>query len=133
MAIVVTLYPYNSHPMPQWPYHLSINTLIAIYTTVLKATMLMVTAEGLSQLKWAWFSRYRPLQDLARYEKASRGPWRSLRLLWTLRVRDIVSSLGAFVAVAALVIDPFTQQVVQASTCPTAGPKAQASIPRTNL
>jgi hypothetical protein len=31
------------------------------------------------------------------------------------------------------VIDPFTQQVVQASACPTADPKAQVSIPRTIL
>jgi hypothetical protein len=133
IAIVATIYPYDGHPIPQWPYRLSINTLIAIYTTILKATMLMITAEGLSQLKWVWFSRYRPLQDLTRYDMASRGPWGSLRLLWTLRGRDAVSSIGALVTVAALVIDPFTQQVVQVYSCPMADPKAQASIPRTNV
>lgn len=133
LAIVATIYPYDGHPMPQWPYRLSINTLIAIYTTILKATMLIITAEGLSQLKWAWFSRPRPLQDLTRYDMASRGPWGALRLLWTLRGRDVVSSIGAFVTVAALVIDPFTQQVVQAYTCPITDPKIQASIPRTNV
>lgn len=133
LAIVATVYPYNGHPMPQWPYCLSINTLIAIYTTILKATMLTITAEGLSQLKWLWFSRPRPLQDLTRYDMASRGPWGALRLLWTLRGRDVVSSIGAFVTVTALVIDPFTQQVVQAYTCPIADPKIQASIPRTNV
>ena len=30
LAIVATVYPYNGHPMPQWPYRLSINTLIEI-------------------------------------------------------------------------------------------------------
>jgi len=133
LAIVATVYPYDGHPMPQWPYRLSINTLIAIFTTILKATMLIITAEGLSQLKWVWFSRPRPLQDLTRYDMASRGPWGALRLLWTLRGRDVVSSIGAFATVAALVIDPFTQQVVQAYTCAIADPKIQASIPRTNV
>jgi hypothetical protein len=51
-------------------------------------------------------------------------------LLWSLRGRDIGSSVGALVTVAALVIDPFAQQVIQAHTCPIADPKAQVSIPK---
>jgi hypothetical protein len=133
IAIMATISPYDGRPIPQWPYHLSVNTLIAIYTTVLRATMLIITAEGLSQLKWVWFSRHRPLQDLTRHDMASRGPWGSIRLLWTLRGRVVISSIGAFVTVAALVIEPLTKQVVQAYSCPIADPKAQASIPRTNV
>jgi len=46
LAIVATVYPYSGSPLPQWPYGLSINTLIAIYVTTLKAAMLFVVAQG---------------------------------------------------------------------------------------
>ena len=77
-AIVATLYPHQDQPLPQWPYSLSINTLVAVYVAILKGAILLVTAEGLSQMKWAWFRRKRPLEDLASYDMASRGPWVSL-------------------------------------------------------
>jgi hypothetical protein len=95
--------------------------------------MLLITAEGLSQLKWAWFKRRRPLQDLTRYDRASRGPLGSLLLLWTLRSRNIVASIGAFVTLAALAIDPFAQQVVRYYQCSIPIPKVNATIPRTNV
>ena len=45
-AILATVYPYNGRPLPQWPYGLSINSLIAIYVVILKATMLLVVTQG---------------------------------------------------------------------------------------
>ena len=95
--------------------------------------MLLITAEGLSQLKWAWFKRRRPLQDLTRYDRASREPLGSLLLLWTLRSRNIVASISAFVTLAALAIDPFAQQVVRYYQCSIPIPKVNATIPRTNV
>ena len=109
MAIVGAILPYQDQPLPQWPYNVSINTLISILIAISKAAMLLVTAEGISQLKWTWFLRKRPLQDMARYDMASRGPWGSLRLLLSLRGRDLVASVGAFVTVASIAIDPFAQ------------------------
>ena len=109
MAIVGAILPYQDQPLPQWPYNISINTLISILIAISKAAMLLVTAEGLSQLKWTWFQRKRPLQDMARYDMASRGPWGSWRLLLSLRGRDLVASVGAFVTVASIAIDPFAQ------------------------
>jgi hypothetical protein len=32
--------------LPQWPYSLSINSLISIYVVILKAAMLLVLAQG---------------------------------------------------------------------------------------
>jgi hypothetical protein len=46
LAIVATIYPYRDRPLPQWPYNLSINSLVSIYVVVLKAAMLLVLAEG---------------------------------------------------------------------------------------
>jgi Protein of unknown function (DUF3176) len=74
-AVVITIYPYEGRPLPQWPYHLTINSLISVYIVILKAAMLLVAAEGLSQLKWTWFSQSHPLSDLLSFDNASRGPW----------------------------------------------------------
>jgi hypothetical protein len=47
LAIIVTLRPHQDKPLPQWPYNISVNSLISIYVVILKATVLLVTAEGL--------------------------------------------------------------------------------------
>lgn len=47
VAIIVTLRPHQDKPLPQWPYNISVNSLISIYVVILKATVLLVTAEGL--------------------------------------------------------------------------------------
>ena len=107
VAIVVTIYPYEGRQLPQWPYRLSINSLISIYVVILKAGILLVSAEGLSQLKWRWFDNDRQLKDLLIYDNASRGPWGSFTLIWRLRGRGLVASCGAIITVAALIIDPF--------------------------
>jgi Protein of unknown function (DUF3176) len=132
VAVVVTIYPYEGRPLPQWPYHLSINSLISVYIVIPKAAMLLVAAEGLSQLKWAWFGQYRPLKDLVSFDNASRGPWGSLTLIWRLRGRQFVSRCGVFITVAALIIDPFAQQVISTYDCNILAESGRATIPRTN-
>ena len=131
-AVIVTIYPYEGRPLPQWPYRLSINSLISVYTVILKAAMLLVAAEGLSQLKWTWYGRSRPLKDLLSFDDASRGPWGSLNLIWRLRGRQFVSRCGAFITVAALIIDPFAQQVISTYDCDILAESGAATIPRTN-
>ena len=109
VTIVGVILPYQDQPLPHWPYDVSINTLISILIAIVKAAVLFVVAEGLSQLKWTWFRRERPLQDMTRFDVASRGPWGGLRLLLSLRGRDLVASVGAAVTIASIAIDPFAQ------------------------
>jgi hypothetical protein len=109
VAIFVTVWTHEGRPLPDWPYHLTINTLIAIYVVVLKAALLLVTAQGLGQLKWRWFERERPLNHLTAFEDASRGAWGSLTLLQMLKGCHIIASCGAFITLAALLVDPFAQ------------------------
>jgi Protein of unknown function (DUF3176) len=131
-AVVITIYPYEGRPLPQWPYRLTINSLISVYMVILKAAMLLVAAEGLSQLKWTWFGKHHPLRDLLSFDNASRGPWGSLTLMWRLRGRQFVSRCGAFITVAALIIDPFAQQVISTYDCNLVAESGRATIPRTN-
>ena len=46
-AIFITLATHSGRPMPQWPRWISINSLIAIFTAVLKAALMMPVAEGM--------------------------------------------------------------------------------------
>lgn len=95
MAIVGVILPYGAHQMPHWPYQPSANALVAIFITILKTAMLVVAAEGVSHLTWAWFTELRPLQDLTMYDAATlsnyyiktyrgevRGGTLSERLVW---------------------------------------------------
>jgi hypothetical protein len=47
IGIVVVLARFNNNPLPNWPYHIGINSLISVFTTLLKAAMLLVLTEGL--------------------------------------------------------------------------------------
>ena len=39
VAIFATLYPHQGKPQPQWPYGISVNSLIAIYVVVFKSAV----------------------------------------------------------------------------------------------
>lgn len=73
-AILVVLYLYDGKPMPDWPYGITLNALVSVLSTVMKASMVFIVTEALSQLKWSWFSKGNKLSDLALLDAASRGP-----------------------------------------------------------
>lgn len=133
VAVIGTLQPHQGKPLPQWPYHISVNALISIYVLVLKAAILLVTTEGLGQLKWRRLQRDRPLDEFVKYDQATRGPLGALRLLWQLRLRHPLSSAGALIALVVLAIDPFAQQIIRYSDCSMPIADLQATIPRTNV
>jgi hypothetical protein len=100
IAIAITLYKYNQQEQPAWRYSINLNTLVAILSTVLRACMVVVVEEGnallfkhnfvtllkyswslvVSQLKWMWFHKPRPIRHLAYFDTAAHGPWASLVL-----------------------------------------------------
>jgi Protein of unknown function (DUF3176) len=92
--------------------------------------MPLVATQGLCQLKWRWFSKYRPLSDILNYDEASCCPWGSLLLLWRLRGRQLVPSYGAFITIAALIIDPFAQQIIATYDCRIPAESVVATISR---
>ena len=133
VAVIGTLQPHQGKPLPQWPYHISVNALISIYVLVLKAAILLVTAEGLGQLKWRRLQRDRLLDEFVKYDQATRGPLGAFRLLWQLRLRHTLSSAGALIAIVVLAIDPFVQQIIHYSDCSVPMAGLQATVPRTNV
>ncbi|KAF2138636.1 uncharacterized protein K452DRAFT_256275 [Aplosporella prunicola CBS 121167] len=130
-AIIAVSATYNDHPLPQWPRPISINSLIAIFTAIFKAALVMPVSEGISQLKWHWFSKPRRLADMERFDIASRGPWGSLRLLFHLH-QHYLASFGALIIVVALATDFFSQQIIHYYDCLQPVPNELARIPMTN-
>jgi hypothetical protein len=131
-AILATLYPHAGNPLPQWPFQISINALLFVYSLVLKAALLFVTGACLGQLQWAWFTSDHPLHDLVWYDQAGRGSWGSVRFIWLQRMRHPLAAFGALITVIAVAIDPFIQQLVAPEDCSVTVIGQNATMPRTN-
>lgn len=104
MAICIILRVQLNKPLPEWPYGITINALIAIFTVVLKAGVALPLSEGwsvgavtfqlhllltwylaISQSKWQAFqSSPRLLIDLEDFDSASRGPWGPAQFLFKI-------------------------------------------------
>ncbi|KAK5262482.1 hypothetical protein LTR40_000322 [Exophiala xenobiotica] len=132
-AIFGALLPYQGRPLPKWPYNLSINTLISFFITIMKAAILFILAEGLSQLKWEWFRQTRPLAHLSRYDEASRGAWGCIRLLASLKGTDPVATIGAALVIVSIVLGPLAQQLIDYVNCEVPSSRSPAKIPRSNV
>ena len=152
-AIVITLETHKGRPIPDWPFGISINALVSIFSVILRGTMMIPVAEckrpylaccyrqmgsanrqsctAVSQLKWLWYQTPRPLGDLVRFDDASRGIWGSARLIERLRGMHL-ASLGAAITILAIASDPFIQQVIETYPCAQHLGDGTASMPRTN-
>jgi Protein of unknown function (DUF3176) len=50
IAIIATLASHQDRPLPQWPFKITINTLVSTYVTILKSLMLFVIAQGMFEI-----------------------------------------------------------------------------------
>lgn len=131
--MVATLFPHRNHPIPQWPFEISINALLSIYTLVFKSAMAYVVTSCVGQLQWAWFSSgSRPLSDVVLFDEAGRSPWGLLAILWAHRLRQPLTILAAVIMVCGLAIDPFVQQLIRPFDCDVPIADDIATLPRTN-
>ncbi|KAF6807899.1 hypothetical protein CMUS01_14010 [Colletotrichum musicola] len=95
-GIVALLLLYDDKPQPEFEYSLNINTFIAIFTTILRATLVFMVAGVIGQSKWQWIASPRPLRDIEVFDNAGRG---------------------AFVILTSYAVGPFSQQAVKTYTC----------------
>ncbi|KAF4635289.1 hypothetical protein G7Y89_g2805 [Cudoniella acicularis] len=117
----------HGNERPKWRYDISLNTLIALFSTIMRASLLTVF---LSQLKWLWLRRPRYLRAFATFDEASRGPWGSFLLIFSFK-RPNLAIIGSFVTITSLAIGPFTQQAIETYPCQKilAGRKVTLPVP----
>ncbi|PGG96231.1 hypothetical protein AJ79_09667 [Helicocarpus griseus UAMH5409] len=121
----VLLHTYDGR---DWPYAVTLNTVISILVTMMKAALVVPLAEGISQLKWSWFNKPSRLYDLALLDAASRGPLGAGKVIFQFAPCHLMS-LGCLAIMIATVIGPFAQQVVGIKTGSVSTLENTSSIP----
>ncbi|KPI36104.1 uncharacterized protein AB675_1615 [Cyphellophora attinorum] len=111
IAIGVVLWLYNGEPVPHLPHGVTLNAIVSVLANISKSNLLLVLGSAISQLKWVWYQRGRPLVDAEVFEEAARGPWGSLKMLFRHGVTTI-ASIGAAVLVLLTAFEPSIQQVL---------------------
>lgn len=120
IAIVVILRTTEGKPTPNWyvkskyssvKLAVTINSVISLFSTLVKSTLLIPVIAGMSQLKWVWFRQGHHLSDYQRFDSAAKGPLGSLILIWKFRGASL-ACLGAFLVIASLGLDFAFQQLV---------------------
>ncbi|KAK5659920.1 hypothetical protein OQA88_13384 [Cercophora sp. LCS_1] len=116
VAAAVVLWLYDGHPLEKWGFFaLSLNTVISALGVVSRASLAFVLSSAIGQHKWNWFRKQHDgLGVFNKFDGASRGPWGSLGLLWWSKALNW-ASLGAFVTIITLLVDPFLQATVSLS------------------
>ncbi|KAK7514508.1 hypothetical protein IWZ03DRAFT_415911 [Phyllosticta citriasiana] len=130
IAVIIICVRLNNTSLSDWNMGIGPNTLIAVLVTVAKAALLLPVTEGMSQLKWSYFShKRRALIEIDWIEGASRGPWGSLLFFFRSRFRAVTISCGASLVIFALAMSPFAQQVISFEPRNTAQPGKIAAVP----
>ncbi|KAI0536726.1 hypothetical protein GGR58DRAFT_379487 [Xylaria digitata] len=103
----------NGEPyFENWRAPLSINTVVAVLTTVTNTALMHSVGGTIGQIKWVDYQAApQKLGNFEIYDECSRGPWGAVKALFWLPRSILV--LGALVTVLGLGVGSFTQQVVQ--------------------
>ena len=109
MSILGVLVYENGHQLDEWHFTIPPNTVIAFIVLLAKRSLVMVLSSILSQLKWLNFENAPNLKQLKNFDRARRGPWSSFLFLWISKGTTILASSTAFLALLALLLDPFVQ------------------------
>jgi hypothetical protein len=85
-GLVITLRAHEHKTLPDWPQLVTINSIVSIFSLLIRGGVCYILAEGISQLKWQWFRKPHRLSDMEHFDDASRGTWGSIlficRLSW---------------------------------------------------
>lgn len=131
VAIGVILKKYDGKEVPDWGVNINLNALLALLSTFLRALLVLIVAQVLSQRKWDWYSKgtTRPMVDLQRYDEASRGSFGAIRLLPTVLWKDFIALSAALVLLLSFLVGPFVQQASRTVSCSFVMQGQNASVP----
>jgi hypothetical protein len=109
---------YDGKPTPDWGQYLNLNALLALLSTFLRATLVLLVSQIISQRKWRYFSGHiRPLSHLQHYDSASRGGLGALNLLQHALRGDLITLLAAIILVPSFLVGPLVQQASRTVNC----------------
>ncbi|KPM45328.1 hypothetical protein AK830_g1187 [Neonectria ditissima] len=110
---------FQGEELPNWGDNITLNALVAILATLLRASLSLIALEITGQTKWDWVSRTsRPVQDMQVFDDASRGVVGSLKLLRLVVFRMPLTIVAIYATLCSLAVGPFTQQAIQTYRSP---------------
>ncbi|PVI00304.1 hypothetical protein DM02DRAFT_563204 [Periconia macrospinosa] len=88
-------------------------TAYSVLSKLASGALLLPVSEALGQLKWNWFNgkKSKEVWDFEIFDKASRGAWGSVLLLFRTKGRSL-AALGALLTLLLIANDTFFQRVV---------------------
>lgn len=116
IANIALLIRFDGVEQSAWKANVQITAFAAALAQLSQTALLVPTGSSLGQLKWKWLQRNRKAIDLDRFDLASRGPDGSLRLLWHLKLRPHLATVGALCTLLMLAFSTFVQQSVAVNT-----------------
>ncbi|KAI1148198.1 hypothetical protein F4825DRAFT_454714 [Nemania diffusa] len=115
ITIALILKLFEDKEQPKWPHELSLNSVIAILSTILRAILAFVVSEGMFRGQGRW-ELWPVATHLEKFDAASRGVWGAIKLLF-LTYKPHIASFGAILVITSLAIGPFTQQAIRTTVC----------------
>ena len=115
VAIIIILKVYQERPLSDWHFvhNITLNTVVALLSTLSRTALIVSVASCLSQLKWIHLVRSpRPLREMQIFDDASRGPWGSLELVWRLHLKTKLATWGSLITILSLAMGPLSQQLL---------------------
>ncbi|KAF2994916.1 hypothetical protein E8E13_000457 [Curvularia kusanoi] len=133
-GLVTTLLAHQNKPLPQWPQLVTINSILSLFSLLIRACVGVVLAEGISQSKWNWYHKPNRLDHIDRIDSASRGSWGAITLLYHFRPESAyyLAAFGAVVTIMASLTGFFVQQLVQFKDCYDKDATTVASLSKGN-
>ncbi|KAK0633880.1 hypothetical protein B0T14DRAFT_599058 [Immersiella caudata] len=132
-AIFAILSSYNGQRVPDWGLSINLSTLVALLATILRASLVMIAAEVISQAKWSWFTRsgeqLHPLSQLQTFDAASRGAFGAAHLIPTVLLRSPLALVAAIITIVSFTTGPFVQQAIKTVSCNEIVLTSRASVP----
>jgi len=93
LGIVGVLRAYDRKPLPDWPWGITINSVLSWLSQIYNALTLANVASCIGQSKWVMFARSQhKLADFNSFDSASRGVLGSIAFLWSATHLTSVSS-----------------------------------------
>ncbi|RYN71668.1 hypothetical protein AA0117_g9326 [Alternaria alternata] len=122
---------YNGKPVPNWGDNLNLNALLALLSTILRALLVIIVAQIISQRKWDWYSvkEPRPLADLQQFDYGSRGAYGAMLLVPTVLSKDHITLTAALVLLTSFLVGPCVQQASGIAPCSLPSSNISASLP----
>lgn len=135
VGIAIFLLEIRGRLLASWKIIIKPNTVLSILSTAFKATVLVSVASSIGQSKWIYLSKKSfGLEQLQIFDDATRGPWGALVFFWKARrYGTVIAYVGCIVTIAAIALDPFSQELLSFDPTPTQVDGVSSSVPRSQI